>query len=204
MEGIWETSTEVPMLLFAIPYEETRSNKYAIEIPYLASVILKHDPQGELQGLNNFKGEHPPVKPVFFGFRIMVGVGLLMILVAWWCGITLKRKQALSKLQLRVLLGMTFSGWIATLAGWYVTEIGRQPYLVSGVLKTADAVTTIASENVVFTFALYLCVYIVLLIAYIKTLFLLARKSVLVEEYDMTVPGMPDTLNNLRTTSVEV
>jgi len=74
-----------------------------------------------------------------------------------------------------------------------VTEIGRQPYLVSGVLKTADAVTTIASENVLFTFVMYLSVYVVLLIAYIKTLFLLARRSVEVEEYDLNVPGLPDT-----------
>ena len=77
---------------------------------------------------------------------------------------------------------MTFSGWIATLAGWYVTEIGRQPYLVSGVLKTADAVTTIASSNVLLTFIIYVTVYVVLLVAYIKTLFLMARRAVEIEE----------------------
>jgi cytochrome d ubiquinol oxidase subunit I len=189
MEGTWETSTNVPMLLFAVPDEETRSNKYELAIPNLASIILTHSASGEIKGLNDFIGDHPPVKPLFYGFRVMVGIGILMITVAWWCSITLKRKGRLSRLQLQVLIGMTFSGWIATLAGWYVTEIGRQPYLVSGVLKTADAVTTIASENVVFTFALYFSVYIVLLIAYIKTLFVLARKSIEVEEYDLTIPG---------------
>jgi cytochrome d ubiquinol oxidase subunit I len=189
MEGTWETSTNVPMLLFAVPDEETRSNKYELAIPNLASIILTHSASGEIKGLNDFIGDHPPVKPLFYGFRVMVGIGILMITVAWWCSITLKRKGRLSRLQLKVLIGMTFSGWIATLAGWYVTEIGRQPYLVSGVLKTADAVTTIASENVVFTFALYFSVYIVLLIAYIKTLFVLARKSIEVEEYDLTIPG---------------
>lgn len=189
MEGTWETSTHVPMLLFAIPDEETRSNKYEIAIPNLASIILTHKASGEIKGLNEFVGTHPPVKPLFYGFRVMVGLGMLMIAIAWWCSISLKRKGKLSQFQLKVLIGMTFSGWLATLAGWYVTEIGRQPYLVSGVLKTADAVTTIASENVVFTFALYLSVYIVLLIAYIKTLFVLARKSIEVEEYDLTVPG---------------
>jgi len=192
MEGIWETSTRVPMLIFAIPDEETRSNSFEIGIPYAASIILKHDINGEIQGLNDFVGKHPPVKPVFYGFRIMVGLGMLMIAVAWWCSLSLKRHNRLSKLQLHVLMGMTFSGWVATLAGWYVTEIGRQPYLVSGVLKTADAVTTIASENVLFTFVLYLSIYIVLLIAYVKTLFLLARKSIEVEEYDLNVPGLPD------------
>ncbi|MGB3725260.1 MAG: cytochrome ubiquinol oxidase subunit I [Glaciecola sp.] len=192
MEGLWETDTQVPFLLFAIPDEENRTNHFEITIPYAASLILMHDINGELKGLNDFKGSHPPVAPVFFSFRIMVGLGMLMIAVAWWCAFTLKRHRKLSKLQLSILIGMTFSGWIATLAGWYVTEVGRQPYLVSGVLKTADAVTTIASENVLFTFVLYLSVYVVLLIAYIKTLFLLARKSVQVEEYDLNVPGLPD------------
>ncbi|MFT4654748.1 MAG: cytochrome d ubiquinol oxidase subunit I [Kangiellaceae bacterium] len=192
MEGVWETSTHVPLVLFAIPDEETRSNKYEVSIPNLTSIILTHKASGEIKGLNDFDGVHPPVKPLFYGFRVMVGIGMLMIMVAWWCSFSLKRKGKLSSLQLKVLISMTFSGWIATLAGWYVTEIGRQPYLVSGVLKTADAVTTIASENVLFTFVLYLSVYIILLIAYIKTLFLLARKSIEVEEYDLTVPGAPN------------
>lgn len=192
MEGIWETQTQVPFLLFAIPDEETRTNTYEIKIPYAASLILTHDINGEIKGLNEFEGEHPPVKPLFYGFRLMVGLGMLMIAVAWWCSYSLKRHKKLSKFQLAVLISMTFSGWIATLAGWYVTEIGRQPYLVSGVLKTADAVTTIASENVLLTFAVYLSVYIVLLIAYIKTLFLLARKSVEIEEYDLSAPGLAE------------
>lgn len=189
MEGVWETDTQVPILLFAIPDEQTRSNSFEIGIPYGASLILTHDPNGEIKGLNEFKGEHPPVKPVFYGFRVMVGIGLLMIIVATWCTFSLKRNKKLNSFQLKLLMGMTFSGWIATLAGWYVTEIGRQPYLVSGVLKTADAVTTIASENVLSSFILYMCVYVFLLIAYIKTIFLLARKAVSVEEYDLQVPG---------------
>ena len=197
MEGIWETQTQAPFLLFAVPNEETRSNSFEIKIPYAASLILTHDINGEIKGLNEFKGEHPPVKPLFYGFRLMVGIGMLMIAVAWWCSYSLKRNNKLSRLQLLILIGMTFSGWLATLAGWYVTEIGRQPYLVSGVLKTADAVTTIASENVLFTFVLYLTVYLVLLIAYIKTLFLLARKSIEVEEYDLTMPGLPETLSTI-------
>lgn len=182
MEGIWETEKGAPLLLFAIPDEETRENRFAIGIPKLASLILTHELDGEIKGLNEFEGSHPPVKPVFFGFRIMVGMGMLMILVAWWCSWRLYRYGELSPLQLKVLMAMTFSGWIATLAGWYVTEIGRQPYLVSGVLKTADAVTTIASSNVVITLVLYLSVYVVLLIAYIRTLFLMARRAVEIEE----------------------
>lgn len=182
MEGIWDTEKGVPLLLFAIPDEKNRTNHFELPIPNLASLILTHDPEGEIKGLNEFKGEHPPVAPVFYGFRVMVGIGVLMLVVAWYCSIVLIRKKELSSIPLYALLAMTFSGWIATLAGWYVTEIGRQPYLVSGVLKTVDAVTDIAPENVVFSFILYMSVYVVLLIAYLHTLFLMARKSVEIEE----------------------
>ncbi len=197
IEGVWETERGAPLVLFALPNEETKRNDYAIEIPKLASLILTHELDGELQGLNEFEGAHPPVKPLFFGFRIMVGIGLLMIAVSWWCTYSLKRHKRLSKLQLQVLIGMTFSGWVATLAGWYVTEIGRQPYLIHGVLKTADAVTDIASSNVALTLAVYLSIYVLLLIAYVKTLYGLASKSVDVEEYDLSLPGLPERKANL-------
>lgn len=192
MEGLWQTQQGAPFVLFAIPDEENRQNRFALEIPNLASLILTHELDGELQGLDDFVGEHPPVAPVFFSFRIMVGVGLLMLAVAWWCSVRLYRHGTLSQLQLKLLVGMTFSGWVATLAGWYVTEIGRQPYLVYGVLKTRDAVTTIASEQVVISLTLYLLLYAVLLFAYIKTLFVLARRAIEVEEYDLSQPGLPE------------
>ena len=182
MEGIWDTQKGVPLLLFAVPDEESRSNHFELAIPNLTSIILTHNPEGEVQGLNDFIGEHPPVKPVFYGFRIMVGIGMLMLVIAWLTSFKLVRNKHLSKGMLYSLIGMTFSGWIATLAGWYVTEIGRQPYLVSGLLKTSDAVTDIAPENVMFTFILYLSVYVALLIAYLHTLFLMARRAVEIEE----------------------
>ncbi|MGC0119538.1 cytochrome ubiquinol oxidase subunit I [Pseudoalteromonas piscicida] len=185
MEGVWETEKGAPLLLFAIPNEEERRNDFALGIPNMASFILTHDVNGEIKGLNEFKGEHPPVKPVFFGFRIMVGMGMLMILVAFVTRFTLWKKGELPKWQLKTLVAMTFSGWVATLAGWYVTEIGRQPYIVSGILRVEDAVTTIASENVLFTLIGYLTIYAILLYAYIRTLFHTANKSVEVEEYDM-------------------
>ncbi|SEA61474.1 cytochrome ubiquinol oxidase subunit I [Alkalimonas amylolytica] len=196
MEGIWETQQGAPLVLFAIPDEENRQNRFALEIPKLASLILTHQLDGELKGLNEFEGEHPPVAPVFYSFRVMVGIGMLMLLMAWWCSARLYRHDSLTPLQLKLLVGMTFSGWVATLAGWYVTEIGRQPYLVYGVLKTRDAVTTIASEQVAITLSLYLLLYAVLLFAYIKTLFVLARKAVDVEEYDLTRPGLPERKAN--------
>ncbi|MFT6950393.1 MAG: cytochrome d ubiquinol oxidase subunit I [Paraglaciecola sp.] len=182
IEGIWQTEKGAPLLLFAIPDEKTRSNHYEIAIPNMASIILTHDPDGEILGLDEFKGEHPPVAPVFFGFRIMIAIGMLMLLVSWFVSFKLLRGKTLAKPVLRVLVGMTFSGWIATLAGWYVTEIGRQPYLVSGLLKTTDAVTDIAPTNVVVTFILFISVFTVLLITYLHTLFSMARHAVEIEE----------------------
>ena len=184
MEGVWETQKGAPLLLFAIPNEQERRNDFAIGIPNLASFILTHNTQGEIKGLNEFIGEHPPVFAVFWSFRVMVGMGVLMLIIAWTSTALLLKSGQLPKPLLRVLVGMSFSGWIATLAGWYVTEIGRQPYLVSGLLKTADAVTTQPPANVGISLSIYLSLYAILLIAYIYTLFAMARKAVNTEEYD--------------------
>lgn len=177
MEGVWETEKGAPLLLFAVPNEETRSNDFAVGIPRLASLILTHDVNGELTGLNEFAPDHPPVKPLFFGFRIMVGVGVLMLLVSWYGVWQLVRSKTYSNVTLKIFVTMTFSGWVATLAGWYVTEVGRQPWLVSGVLKTSEAVTPVAGGAVATTLALYLVVYAALLYAYLRTIFYLANKA---------------------------
>lgn len=182
MEGVWETEKGAPLLLFAIPNEDTRSNDYTIEIPNMASVILTHEWDGEIQGLNEFIGEHPPVAPVFFGFRIMVGMGIAMLLLAWLGALFIVRKKALPQWLLKTYVAMTFSGWVATLAGWYVTEIGRQPYLVSGVLRTADAVTDIAPVNVGISLTLYCTLYVCLLVAYLLTLRNMAKRSANIED----------------------
>lgn len=197
MEGIWHTERGAPLVLFAIPDAETQTNRYALEIPNLASLILTHELDGELKGINEFPDAHPPVAPVFYSFRVMVGIGILMLVIAWWCSIRLYRTGELSTLQYKVLIGMSFSGWVATLAGWYVTEIGRQPYLIYGVLKTRDAVTTVASEQVALTLVMYLVLYVVLLIAYVKTLFWLANRAIEVEEYDLSLPGLPEQKSTL-------
>ncbi|MCC2617752.1 cytochrome ubiquinol oxidase subunit I [Aestuariibacter halophilus] len=182
MEGVWDTTEGAPLLLFAVPDETERTNHFEVPIPNLASVILTHDPNGTIRGLNEFKGEHPPVKPVFYGFRLMVGLGLLMLAMAWLGSFYAWRKPAMPGWLLSGLVAMTFSGWLATLAGWYVTEVGRQPYLVTGILKTADAVTDVHPGNVWLSLSAYLTVYAVLLVAYIRTLFLMARRSVEIEE----------------------
>lgn len=182
IEGIWHTEQGAPLLLFAWPNEETQSNDFEIGILYLASLILTHDMNGTLQGVTDFETA-PPMKPLFFGFRIMVGIGLLMIAASWLGMYFMLRKRTFPTWYLMGLTIMTFSGWIATLAGWYVTEIGRQPWLVTGILRTADAVTNVPNEQVALSLTLYLILYAVLLVAYIQTVFYMARKSVGVEEY---------------------
>lgn len=182
MEGLWETTEGAPLLLFAIPDEQSRENHFEIPIPYAASLILTHQLDGEIKGLNEFEGEHPPVAPVFYAFRVMVGMGMLMLVVSWLGSSYLLRNKTVPTWLNRVFAGMAFSGWVATLAGWYVTEIGRQPYLVSGVLKTHEAVTQIAPTNVAFSFTLYAVIYSVLLVAYLGTLMLMCRRAVEIEE----------------------
>ena len=177
MEGVWETERGAPVLLFAIPDDKARTNHFAIGIPKGASLILTHDADGEIKGLNDFRGKHPPVFPVFWGFRIMVGVGLLMLAVSWFASWQQFRIGAPGPLALRLLMAMTFAGWVATLAGWWVTEIGRQPYLVYGVLTTADAASNVPAGMIATTFAMYLLLYIALIVAYIAVLFHLARRA---------------------------
>ena len=178
MEGIWETQQGVPAVLFAIPDKATQSNHYEIAIPKLASFYLTHDWNGEVKGIKEFGDQHPPVGPVFWAFRIMVGVGLLMLAVSWFASYELKFKNALSKRTAMVLVAMTFAGWVALVSGWYVTEIGRQPWLVHGVLTTAQAASQVPAGNIALSLAMYLILYAALLSAYVSVVFYLAKKAV--------------------------
>jgi cytochrome d ubiquinol oxidase subunit I len=175
IEGIWKSGSNVPLLLFGWPNPEELRNDYAVEVPGGASLILKHAWNGELQGLDAFEGKHPPVAPVFFSFRLMVGIGVLMLLVSWVGSGYLLAGRAMPRWMLRAFALMTFSGWIATLAGWLVTEIGRQPYLVYGVLSTAEAASSVPAGNIAITFVGYAIVYTLLLLSYLVVLFQLAR-----------------------------
>jgi cytochrome bd ubiquinol oxidase subunit I len=178
MEGLWETEKGAPLLLFAIPDQETRTNSFEVAIPKGASLILTHELDGELKGLNEFVGKHPPVAPVFWSFRVMVGTGLLMLLVSWFAAWRLLRRQgALTPIAAKALVGMTFSGWVATLAGWYVTEIGRQPYVVYGVLTTEAAASKVPAPLIGMSLSMYLALYVLLIAAYISVVFYLARKA---------------------------
>lgn len=182
MEGNWETRGHVPLLLFAVPDEANRTNRFEIGIPSGASLILRHSADGVVPGLNDFLGEHPPVAPVFYAFRLMVGIGVLMIGFGLLSAFLLWRRGELPKPMLWGLVGMTFSGWVATLAGWYVTEIGRQPWLVQGVLTTAEAAGPVPAATIGLTLAMYLVLYALLLSAYIATLYRLAARGRLLPE----------------------
>ncbi len=183
MEAIWDTERGAPLLLFAWPDEASRSNRFALGIPRGASLILAHDPDAEIKGLNDFKGAHPPVAPLFFGFRIMVGTGLLMLAISWFGWFTYRRRGwnagALPRPLLWILTVMTVSGWLATLAGWYVTEIGRQPFIVYGLLRTADVASKVVTSSMIATtLAAYVVVYIALIVAYIGVIKYMAEKPV--------------------------
>jgi cytochrome d ubiquinol oxidase subunit I len=183
MEGIWETERGAPLTLFGIPDEAAGTTHYAIQIPKLASLILTHELDGEVRGINEFEGVHPPVAPVFYAFRVMVGVGTLMMLVAAWAAWRLWPQRSavqttLGRPLLWVLSGMAFSGWVATLAGWYVTEIGRQPFVVYGLLRTADVATQIPPTYVALTLTAYVVIYGLLLVTYVGVLKYMAEHPV--------------------------
>lgn len=208
MEGVWETERGAPLLLFAIPDQEARENHYELGIPGLASLILTHEWDGEVKGLNEFLAEdgtalHPRVAPVFWSFRVMVGTGVLMLMVSWAASAMMLRKRAdghgrrgvdgLPRVFLIGLVGMTFSGWLATLAGWYTTEIGRQPWLVQGVMTTKQAVADVPAPMVLSSLIAYLAVYAVLLGAYIGVIFYLARRASRGQSIEPRIPQAEDT-----------
>ena len=178
-------------MLFALPDEAGRKNDAVISVPKLASLILTHDTEGEIRGLDQFEGRHPPVAPVFWAFRVMVGMGVLMLLTSWLAALKLRRGGSLSTWAARALLLMTFSGWLATLAGWYVTEIGRQPYLVSGLLLTRDAASATAAPIIGISLAMYLALYLLLIVSYVTVVFHLARKRAGMDEvHEQQQPGV--------------
>jgi cytochrome d ubiquinol oxidase subunit I len=177
MEGIWETERGVPAVLLAWPDARQQVNHFEIAVPKLASLYLTHDWNGEVQGIKAFGDKHPPVAPVFWAFRIMVGVGMLMLAVSWFGAWRTRAGRHPPPWLTGVLVSMTFAGWVALVAGWYVTEIGRQPWLVQGVLLAADAASATAAPNIALTLGMYLCLYAVLLVAYVSVLFHLAGSA---------------------------
>ena len=161
MEGHWDGSRPGDFHIFAWPDEASETNRYAISIPRGSSLILTHDPNGLFPGLKSVPAsERPPVPSVFFAFRIMVGIGLFMIAAAlfgallWWRGTLFERKWFL-----QVLSQSWWTGFVAVIAGWVVTESGRQPWLAYGVLRTADAISPVPAASILGTLALFVFAY---------------------------------------------
>ncbi len=144
IEGIWHTEREAPLRIFALPDEVNEVNSYEVSIPKLGSIILTHSTAGEIKGLTEWKADdRPPVMPVFIAFRVMVGLWLVMLFVAIASTVRyMQSKLFTSKLLHNVWIFMAPSGFVAMLAGWIVTECGRQPYTVYGVLRTIDSVSS--------------------------------------------------------------
>jgi len=168
MEANWEREAGVPLLLFALPDKGTQSNHFEIGIPHMASLILTHEWNGEVPGLREAPAdEQPPVWITFFSFRVMVGLGLLMIAFAV-AGLLLRRGGRLytSRPFLQGLRLMSVAPFIAVLAGWFVTETGRAPWLVYGMMTQAEAVTpSLTGGMALFTLLGYVAVYAVVFYA---------------------------------------
>jgi len=162
IEARWETARAVPLTLFAWPDEAAETNHYAMDVPHLGSLILTHEWNGEVKGLKDFpRDERPPVKIPFFSFRIMVGLGVLMLALAlvglWrWRRGTLDSGRA----YLVAWVVMIPSGFVALLTGWYVAEVGRQPWVVQGLARTSDAVSQVPASSVLASLITFVVVYI--------------------------------------------
>lgn len=185
MEANWETQTGVPLLLFAWPDKEAQENHFKIGIPRLASLILTHDLDGEVPGLKEVPvEEQPPVWFVFWSFRAMVGMGMLMIAVAF-TGLWLRRGGRLYKSRpfLQTLRLMSVAPFIAVLGGWFVTEAGRAPWLVYGMMTQAEGVTpSLSGWMVLATLIGYVLVYAVVFLTGGYYLTRVVRQGMLAEE----------------------
>ncbi|BDU15097.1 cytochrome ubiquinol oxidase subunit I [Lysobacter auxotrophicus] len=165
LEGHWESEPEghgMPFVVFAVPNERAERNDFEFAIPRAGSIILTHSWNGDIPPLKSVPAsERPPVKPVFYAFRVMVGLGTLMLVLTLYSLYRFWRGNLYeSRLALRGWRLLTLAGFVCMLAGWYVTEIGRQPYVIYGLLRTADAVSpTLAAAAVMTSLTVYMVVY---------------------------------------------
>lgn len=163
IEGRWQTAAPAPLTLFGIPDPARQRMDDAIEVPWLGSLILTHSLDGTVQGLSDFPADQrPPVWPVFFAFRMMVAIGLAMcgiVAMGWW----LRRRGQLFETVwfLRLCQWSASFGFLAVLAGWTVTEVGRQPWTVYGALRTANSVSSsLTGQDVAMSLLAYMAVYL--------------------------------------------
>jgi cytochrome bd ubiquinol oxidase subunit I len=180
IEARWETAREVPLTLFAIPDQGAETNHFAIDVPYLGSLILTHSLDGEIKGLKDFPAQdRPPVAIPFFAFRLMVGIGVLMLAVvaaSWW--LRFRDRLYDSAWFLRGCLAMGPLGFVAVLAGWTTTEVGRQPWTVYGLMRTADSVPpSLTGGDVLASLLGYMAVYLIIFPAGIMVMARMVRKG---------------------------
>jgi cytochrome d ubiquinol oxidase subunit I len=162
MEGHYQSHPEgAPLILFGIPNDDEQRMEHAIEIPRLGSLILKHDLNAPLAGLDSIPAENrPPVEVVFWSFRVMVGLGILMLLLGLASLAARARRRLYEWRWLhRFALWMGPSGFVAVIAGWITTEVGRQPYTIYGLLRTADSVSPLAAPAVGASLVAFVIVY---------------------------------------------
>ena len=166
LEGRYDTVKPTPLTLFGIPDDKNAEMKYAIEVPRLGSLILTHTWDGAIKGLKEWPvQDRPPVGPPFFAFRIMVGIGILMLLVAIAGQVLMRSNGRLWRSDgfLRLCTWFAPLGFVAVICGWVVTEVGRQPWTVYGLMRTADSVTpSLTGHDVAISLALYVIVYLVM------------------------------------------
>jgi cytochrome d ubiquinol oxidase subunit I len=165
IEGLYSTAQPAPLTLFGVPDDRAATMRYPIEIPRLGSLILTHSWDGAVKGLKEWpENERPPVVLPFFAFRIMVGIGFIMLFVAI-AGVVLQLREKLweSSWFLRLCPWVAPLGFIAVIAGWTTTEVGRQPWTVYGLMRTAESVSpSLTAADVTLSLALYIIVYLIM------------------------------------------
>ena len=179
MEGNWERGGNKPLYLFGIPNEQTETTDYGLAIPGGASLVLTGSLDGEIPGLKDVpKEERPPVGVVFWAFRIMVGIGLAMILTGAIAAYLYYKKRLFASNPFFLwCISLSPSGFIAILAGWFVTEVGRQPWTAYGVITTAESISPVVAEQVALTLFGFIVVYCFIFGAGIHYIFKLIRKG---------------------------
>jgi cytochrome bd ubiquinol oxidase subunit I len=194
MEGHWETQAGAPLILFGWPDQRAETTRWAVEVPYLGSLILTHTLDGTVRGLKEWPPQdRPPAAIIFWSFRVMVGIGFLMlgvILIANW--LRWKGRLYDSDWFLRLCEACLPLGFIAVIAGWITTEVGRQPWVVYGLLRTADAVTpSLTGANVLASLIVYIGVYLVVYPVTLYYLVVLVRAGpVSAEEVERPIEGL--------------
>ncbi len=183
LEGHWDGSKPGELILFGVPNETAERNDYQIGIPHLGSLIITHSWNGLFKGLNDFKPEdRPPVWGPFFGFRIMVAIGLWFIFLAAFGGIIWWRGKLFDNLTFMRAAAISWPlGFIAVIAGWTTTEVGRQPWVATGIIRTAQAASPLEAQTVGATLIMFFLVYLVVYSAGIYYMNLLIRKGPIVQ-----------------------